>query len=123
MVTFVPTLIGAISDFFVAGFPILFLRQLQLPKRQKWILVLVFSLGFLYDICVQRVRLYADISRTCAAGVMRVVTLYFWQYMVDDVICQWIFSIRKINVRKQMTNLRFELTKRVRLQSSSMDHD
>lgn len=49
LVTFIPTLIGAISDFFVAGFPILFLGQLQLPKRQKWILVLVFSLGFLYE--------------------------------------------------------------------------
>ena len=46
---FVPSLIGTISDFFVAGSPMLFLRQLQLPKRQKCTLVLVFSLGFVYD--------------------------------------------------------------------------
>ena len=45
---FMPSLVATITDFFVAAVPILFLRQLHLPKRQKWTLVLVFSLGFMY---------------------------------------------------------------------------
>ena len=58
---FVPSLIGTISDFFVAGSPMLFLRQLQLPKRQKCTLVLVFSLGFLYDsTLIRNLNRFAD---------------------------------------------------------------
>ena len=44
---FLPSIISTVTDFIVAGFPIFFLRQLHLPERQKWLLVLVFGLVFM----------------------------------------------------------------------------
>ena len=43
---FASSIVSTVFDFIVAAFPILFLRQLHLPKRQKWLLVIVFGLVF-----------------------------------------------------------------------------
>ena len=43
---FVSSIFCTVFDFIIAAFPLLFLRQLHLPQRQKWLLVIVFGLVF-----------------------------------------------------------------------------
>ncbi len=44
----IPSIISVITDFLVTIFPLFFISRLQLPPRQKWVLMFIFALGFLY---------------------------------------------------------------------------
>ncbi len=42
-----PSIVSVLTDFLIAAFPLLFVPQLQLPRKQKWCLMAILSLGFL----------------------------------------------------------------------------
>lgn len=37
-----------LTDFIIFGLPLPILSQLQLPRKQKWLLILLFCIGFMY---------------------------------------------------------------------------
>ncbi|KAK0640426.1 hypothetical protein DIS24_g9394 [Lasiodiplodia hormozganensis] len=70
--------INVITDAAVCILPLLVLRRLQMPKRQKWALSALFGIGFFL----------------CFCGIMRLVWLYIVYYTTYDLTwtTNYIFS-------------------------------
>lgn len=64
----------------------------------------------------------ADLNSTCAAGVMRVISLYHWIYEAEDKLCQWFTSSDYITWSSKLTWI-FSSLNRVRIQQSNLDND
>jgi hypothetical protein len=83
---------SVLGDLYATLLPLLLLKGLQLPRRQKWMIYSLFSLGFL---CVSSCPNYRHTSHkqsqysVVAAGTVR--TVYLYQLMDEsyDITCSY----------------------------------
>jgi len=81
--------IAVIQDIMVASLPLSTVWGLQMPVQQKMMVTAIFGGGYLY---VMRNSLpfvsHADLTRTCAFGIARLVYSYDTFYATYDVTCK-----------------------------------
>ena len=71
-VSFLSGAVSVFSDFFSVLLPGALLLKIQISKRQKWGLMVIFSVGFLYDltplISMQRLTVHFLVSAVLGSG-------------------------------------------------------
>jgi hypothetical protein len=74
--------INIICDVFVFVLPLPWLAKLQMPRKQRYGVIVLFGLGLMFVLPPLRVRLCTNNSSVCVAGTLRIwyITVYFGSY-------------------------------------------